>query len=115
MAASTGLQARFDHARPLPLQFDEQGFVVDPCSWTKETSRAIAEMDGIGPLSPDHWRYILFLRYRYLLGCTLMGLRHIAEDCEAADSVRKLFGSCHAAWRIAGLPDPGEEAKAKMK
>jgi len=25
-----------------------------------------------------------------------------------------LFPSCLAAWRIAGLPDPGEEAKAYL-
>ncbi len=26
----------------------------------------------------------------------------------------KLFGSCKSLWRVAGLPNPGEEAKAYM-
>jgi tRNA 2-thiouridine synthesizing protein E len=28
--------------------------------------------------------------------------------------VQRLFGSCREAWRIAGLPNPGEEAKTYM-
>jgi tRNA 2-thiouridine synthesizing protein E len=28
--------------------------------------------------------------------------------------VQRLFGGCREAWRIAGLPNPGEEAKNYM-
>ena len=114
MTSLSSLQFRFDGSQPPALQFDEQGFLEDPCSWTKETSRLVAEMDGVGPLGPDHWRFIWHLRSRYLLGCTLMGVRRLSEDCEARDTVRQLFGSCQVAWRVAGLPDPGEDAKAYM-
>jgi len=30
------------------------------------------------------------------------------------DSVKDLFGNCLNVWKIAGLPNPGEEAKAYM-
>jgi tRNA 2-thiouridine synthesizing protein E len=29
-------------------------------------------------------------------------------------AVDRLFGGCREAWRIAGLPNPGEEAKSYM-
>jgi tRNA 2-thiouridine synthesizing protein E len=96
------------------LQFDARGFLADPCTWTKETSQLIAEMDGIGPLSPEHWRLIWHLRSRYLLGCTLLGVRRISADCNAKDAVHRLFGNCKAAWRVAGLPDPGEQVMTYM-
>ena len=114
MAAVLREYARYDAPPPPVLQFDEQGFVVDPCSWTAETSRVIAELDGMGPLGVEHWRTIWHLRARYLVGCALLGVRRLSEDCQARDSVRELFGSCRQAWRVAGLPDPGEEAKALM-
>lgn len=114
MVSLNGRYVGSEGSRPMPLQFDASGFIVDPCTWTKETSRQIAEMDGIGPLARDHWQFIFHLRYRYLLGCTLLGVRRISEDCEAQDRIRKLFGSCRQAWRVAGLPDPGEEVKALM-
>jgi tRNA 2-thiouridine synthesizing protein E len=96
------------------LQFDESGFLLDPCSWTRETSRVIAEMDGVGPLSPEHWRFIWRLRSRYLLGCTLLGVQRISEDCDANEAVHRLFGNCRVAWRVAGLPTPGAEVEAYM-
>jgi hypothetical protein len=39
--------------------------------------------------------------------------------CRAAGLDRhkahKLFGSCRNLWRVAGLPNPGEEAKSYME
>ena len=29
-------------------------------------------------------------------------------------AVQRLFGSCRQAWRVAGLPNPGEEALSYM-
>jgi tRNA 2-thiouridine synthesizing protein E len=113
MAAVSRYHDRFESPQA-PLQFDAGGFLADPCNWTAEASRVIAEMDGVGPLGPEHWRVIMHLRFRYLLHCTLLSVRRLSEDCEARDNVRRLFGSCKTAWRVAGLPDPGEEAKAYM-
>jgi tRNA 2-thiouridine synthesizing protein E len=28
--------------------------------------------------------------------------------------VKQLFGGCLSLWRVAGLPDPGEEARAYL-
>lgn len=98
-----------------PLAFDEDGFLLDPHAWTKETSRLIAEMDGIGSLGPDHWAIIFYLREHYLANGTLPVMRQVCRVSHLEkDAVRRLFGGCREAWRTAGLPNPGEEAKAYM-
>ena len=98
--------------RPLPL--DAEGFVIDPQLWSPGMARAIARLDDIR-LTPEHWTIVYALRERRLssgaipppsLICRSQGLdRH---------AVRRLFGSCREAWRIAGLSYPGEEALSHM-
>jgi TusE/DsrC/DsvC family sulfur relay protein len=98
-----------------PLVFDEDGFLLDTQAWTKETSRLIAKMDGKGPLTPDHWAIIFYLREHYLANGTLPVMRHVCRVSHLdKDAIRRLFGGCRQAWRMAGLPNPGEEAKAYM-
>jgi tRNA 2-thiouridine synthesizing protein E len=114
MASLQRQYVRSEVPQHLPLQFDDQGFVTDPCSWTAEASRVIAEMDDVGPLGPDHWRVIYRLRFHYLLGCAHLRAQRLAENCEERDVARRLFGSCREAWRVAGLPDPGEAVRGHL-
>jgi tRNA 2-thiouridine synthesizing protein E len=97
------------------LDFDEDGFLRDPHSWNKQAARIIAEMDDIGPLGPDHWSVIYYLREHHL---TYGSLPPLAQVCRTAHlgpyAVHRLFGGCRTAWRIAGLPNPGEEALSHM-
>jgi len=97
------------------LEFDESGLLIDPGTWNKEVAQMIAERYEIGTLTEDHWRMIGGLRRYYekyrvppMQGrlCMVRGMDEI--------SVHILFGNCFMVWRIAGLPDPGEEAKAYM-
>lgn len=96
------------------LVFDHDGFLADPLKWNEEAARHIAADDGIDELSDAHWAIIRFLREHYLAG----GLPAVSHVCHANNFERQcipsLFRSVRAAWRIAGLPNPGEEAKAYM-
>lgn len=98
------------------LDFDEDGFLPDAQRWSKQTARMIAEMDGIGPLGPDHWAILFYLREHHL---TYGSLPPMSQVCRThhldRNAVVRLFGGCRQAWRIAGLPNPGEEAKAYMQ
>ena len=97
------------------LQFDEDGFLIDPDSWSEVTSELIAEMDGIGPLGERHWAVIRFVRDRYLRLGAIPPMRSICRSAELdKQAVKGLFGGCLQVWRIAGLPNPGEEARAYM-
>lgn len=99
-----------------PLHFDEDGFLTDAQRWSKQVARMIAEMDGIGPLGPNHWAILYYLREHHL---TYGSLPPMSQVCRTHDldrnAIKNLFGGCRQAWRIAGLPNPGEEAKAYMQ
>lgn len=97
------------------VQFDEDGFLIDADSWSEATSEFIAEMDGIGPLDERHWRVIRFVRDRYLRLGAIPPMRSICRSAALdKQAVKSLFGGCLQVWRIAGLPNPGEEARAYM-
>ena len=96
-------------------QFDEFGLLLDPEDWSPELARELASGDGIDELSEKHWAFIHALRDYYEKFhvppppsqiCHKLGLAHSCGH--------ELFPTCLAAWRIAGLPDPGEEAKSYL-
>ena len=43
------------------IQTNEYGFVLDPCSWTKELAEHMARKDGL-TLTDGHWEVITILR-----------------------------------------------------
>jgi TusE/DsrC/DsvC family sulfur relay protein len=99
----------------MPDHFDEDGFLKEPEIWSERLAQQIAENDGLGPLADAHWEVIACLREHYLKSGALMPpshvcwVNHLGRYC-----VQDLFGSTREAWRVAGLPNPGEEAKAYM-
>jgi tRNA 2-thiouridine synthesizing protein E len=98
----------------IPLEFDEDGFLINTDVWTRETGRVIAQMDGLD-LTPDHWSVILYLREKHLQSGGLPVMSHICRIMHLGEhGVTRLFGGCREAWRISGLPNPGEEAKNYM-
>ncbi len=93
--------------------FDEDGFLIDASQWTESLAVQIAELDGLEPLTDSHWRVIHHIRERYFRVGGLPAMRLVCRATGLArGDIHRLFGGCRAIWRIAGLPDPGEEAKA---
>ncbi len=101
-------------ASPPPL-FDGSGYLIDHLSWSEQLARDLAQQEGVGELSEQHWQVLRHIRERYL---SLGALPNMRQVCRATGiprwKVHNLFGSCLSIWRIAGLPDPGEEAKAYL-
>lgn len=96
--------------------FDESGFLANPSLWTEELGRQIAELDGISPLDERHWRVIRHIRDRYFRLGALPSMRLVCRATSVSrEEIENLFGGCRMIWRIAGLPDPGEEAKAYLR
>jgi len=97
------------------LLFDEDGFLVDFTQWNEALAQRIARREGIAHLDEPHWRLVRHVRERFL---ALGGLPSLRRVCRATglsrEEVHDLFGGCLPVWRIAGLPNPGEEAKAYM-
>jgi tRNA 2-thiouridine synthesizing protein E len=96
-------------------RFDPEGFLADPGAWDEGVARRIAVLDGLGELSAGQWAVIRSLRSGYLRSGSLPSLPHACRiaGCDPR-CMDELFPSAREAWRVAGLPDPGEEAKSYM-
>lgn len=98
-----------------PLRFDEHGFLLDTESWTEASGQIIADMDGVGPLGNSHWSVIHYVRDRFLRIGAIPSMRRICRaSALSRHDMKQLFGGCRQVWRIAGLPNPGEEARSYM-
>lgn len=94
------------------LKFDQYGFLIEPEDWSECVADYIAGLDGISPLGWEHWNVIYFLRDRYLQFGAILPLRNLCRGVGVSrERLKELFGSCRTIWRVAGLPDPGEEAR----
>ena len=97
------------------LGFDDEGFLLEADSWNEQIAEQLAVAEGVGPLDSAHFRVLHFVRDRYLRLGAIPPMRQICRSSELSkDEAKTLFGGCLQVWRIAGLPNPGEEAKAYM-
>ena len=44
------------------VQVNEEGFMTDPSEWTREIAQELAGEEGVGELTPAHWKVIEFCR-----------------------------------------------------
>jgi len=93
---------------------DEEGYLLDASDWTRAFTEERARQAGI-ELSEKHWRLVEIIRDKYLRLGALPPMRTV---CKAAGfekrELKQQFGSCLRLWKMAGLPNPGEEARAYM-
>lgn len=100
---------------PGPSIFDRDGFLLDPFMWSESLADRIAQNDGLGELSELQISLLIALRREYAKHGSVTALSHICHlTGQSADCMQHLFPSPREAWRIAGLPNPGEEAKTYM-
>jgi len=102
-------------ARDIDRLLDARGFLAEPQQWNVQLAMRLAKRLGIDDLKVAHWQVIEGLRQPYLLEGKLPVLSHLCRTLELEhDCVSTLFGGPIEAWKIAGLPDPGEEARVYM-
>ncbi len=91
------------------VEFDGEGFLVNPTDWTKDIALALAEDEGLAQLNPDHWKVIDFCRADYQKQGEAPTLRRITK--EGGVSTKELYtlfpkGPAKKVARIAGLHKP---------
>lgn len=102
-------------AIPMEELFDADGFLRDPAWWSETLADRIAQADGLGPLNDLQLGLLRALRREYEKHGIVPALSHVCHlTGQSADCMHHLFPTARAAWRIAGLPNPGEEAKAYL-
>ncbi len=69
-------------------------------------------LDGLGA---THWQVIDRVRERYFRLGALPVMRLVCRSVQLDPrAAHGLFRNCRSLWFVAGLPDPGEEARAYM-
>jgi len=96
-------------------QFDLDGYLIDKHDWNKTLASKLAKSEGIPLLTNKHWQVIQYVRDYFNRFNAMPPPRRVCRqlDIEGHD-IKAMFGSCLAVWRIAGLPNPGDEARAHM-
>lgn len=96
-------------------EFDEDGLLFNPEQWSESLAQIIAVREGLGVLTDAHWKIIYSLRAHYARFQVAPAMLQIC-NLHGQDKfwVHDLFHTCLNAWRVAGLPNPGEEAKTYL-
>ena len=103
-----------DHTGATPVM-DDEGYLIDPAQWNRELASQLAEAADLPPLGEVHWDIIDYVRGKYLTLGALPPMRRVCRHGGIRrHQIKQLFGGCRQLWRIAGLPNPGEEAKTYM-
>jgi tRNA 2-thiouridine synthesizing protein E len=98
-----------------PTAFDQDGFLAESGNWTPGLAEQLAREAGIRRLSAKQWEVIHVVRERYFSIGALPVMRLVCRAVGLDPSKgHQLFSSCRSLWLIAGLPNPGEEAKSYM-
>jgi sulfur relay (sulfurtransferase) DsrC/TusE family protein len=95
--------------------FDPDGFLLDSAMWSEGLADRIALTDGLGPLNEAQLGLLHALRGEFSKHSSVTALSHVCHLIgQSPDCMQHLFPSPREAWRLAGLPNPGEEAKAYL-
>ena len=98
-----------------PPTLDDDGLLLDPDEWNEAVARDLAVKSGINYLNEEHWKVIYALRKHYEKFGVAPAMFNICRSMgKGPHWVHELFHTCLNAWRIAGLPNPGEEAKSYL-
>lgn len=94
------------------VQFDDEGYLIDPNDWSEDLARELARRDNL-ELTEEHWEVIAFmrdfLRRKNLIPDARYVIRHLRETRGAhRNRLFELFpyGYVQQACRIAGMRRP---------
>lgn len=91
------------------IEFDKDGFMIDPGAWDERVAEAIASEEGVTQMSDRHWGVVKFIRNYWQEHDLAPPVRLICS--EVGVSVREIYklfrsGPARGACRVAGLPKP---------
>ena len=97
------------------FELDDAGLLKNPQQWNETVAREIARQFDIAELTDQHWEVIRALREHHEKFGVAPAMSNVCRQ-HGRDRhwVHDLFHSCLNAWRVAGLPNPGEEAKSYL-
>lgn len=95
---------------------EEQGYLADPESWNEDVARDLAKREGINDLTDEMMEVIRFMRSFYKQYGSFPILSAVCKNVQQPkECVNEEFIDPLKAWKIAGLPYPGEEVISYLK
>ena len=91
------------------VEFNDEGFFVDPAQWSEDMVPELARREGIDELTDAHWQVIRFMRREFMEKGTGPTVRVLGKS--SGVSIKELYqlfpkGPAKVAARIAGIPKP---------
>jgi TusE/DsrC/DsvC family sulfur relay protein len=91
------------------INVDDEGYLVNFDDWDESAARALAAREGINELADDRIAILKFIREYYKTYNFFPILNAVCKRVsEPKDCVQEKFMNALVAWKIAGLPRPGE-------
>lgn len=97
------------------VEVDDDGYIVNFEDWNDRVACALAEKEGIEELTKDKIDILKFLRQYYkdygsypVFGAVCLNVNQ-PKEC-----VTDKFVDPVKAWKIAGIPNPGEEVETYL-
>ncbi len=90
-------------------QLDNDGFLVEMTTWSREMAEELAERNDLGPLTEEHWRIIEFCHEYYVKHGEGPPVVMVGKALGMTSrQICSLFpcGMARGAYRLAGLPRP---------
>jgi len=92
------------------FSLDDEGYLVERETWDEDVARAIARNEGIDSLTDEMMDVIRFMRSYYNNYNSFPILNSVCKNVhQPRECVNEEFMDPLKAWKIAGLPDPGDE------
>ena len=88
---------------------NEDGFLKELSTWSREIAEELASRNDIGPLTEDHWKIIEYVKEFYEKYGTGPSILKIGKRTGfSSKKICTLFpcGVARGAYRLAGLPRP---------
>ncbi len=99
------------------VEMDTEGFLQNPDEWNERIAQWLAKQEGLDELNEARWQVIYALRQYYQTHQHVPNFKELCESAQQPDHycMERLFDNNGSkAWRIAGLPNPGEEINAYL-
>jgi len=71
--------------------FDEYGYLVLQEGWSEQLAAQIAEEEGVGPLTEEHWRVLNYVRGNFSITNGVFKIKDIASYATALMSLDCAF------------------------
>ncbi len=92
------------------ITLDNEGYLLDFNDWNEDIACALAENEGVEELTKDKIDIIKFLREYYKEHKFFPILRAVCKNVhQPKNCITENFMNPVKAWKIAGLPNPGDE------